>query len=60
MTDQNKISFDNTEYAFAAKSNAELKKANFLFGIMGKPWLVNLALKITPLAISGISRLQKP
>ncbi len=51
MTDQTKISFDNTEYAFAAKSNAELKKANFLFGIMGKPWLVSAALKITPLAI---------
>ncbi len=51
MTDQNKISFDNTEYAFAAKSDAELKKANFLFGIMGKAWLVNLALKLTPLAI---------
>jgi proline dehydrogenase len=51
MTGQNKISFDNTEYAFAAKSDAELKKANFLFGIMGKPWLVNAALKITPLAI---------
>lgn len=51
MTDQTKISFENTEYAFAAKTNAELKKANFLFGIMGKNWLVNLALKITPLAI---------
>ena len=51
MTDQTKISFDNTEFAFAAKSNAELKKANFLFGLMGKPLLVNAALKITPLAI---------
>ncbi len=51
MTDQTNISFDNTEIAFAAKSNAELKKANFLFGLMGKPLLVNAALKITPLAI---------
>ena len=51
MTEQTKISFDNTEYAFAAKSNAELKKANFLFGVMGKAWLVNAGLKITPLAI---------
>ena len=42
---------DNTEYAFAAKSDAELKKANFLFGIMGKAWLVNMGLTITPLAI---------
>ena len=51
MTDQTKISFDNTEYAFAAKSDKELKQANFLFGAMGKPWLVNMGLKITPLAI---------
>ncbi len=51
MKEQTKISFDNTEYAFAAKTNAELKKANFLFGIMGKPWMVNAALKITPIAI---------
>jgi proline dehydrogenase len=51
MTEQTKISFDNTQYAFAAKSNSELKKAGFLFSIMGKPWLVNAALKITPLAI---------
>lgn len=51
MTEQTKISFENTEYAFAYKSDAELKKANFLFGFMGKPWLVNTALKLTPLAI---------
>jgi proline dehydrogenase len=51
MTEQTKISFENTEYAFAAKSNAELKQAHFLFGIMGKSWLVNMGLKITPLAI---------
>lgn len=51
MKEQDKISFENTEYAFAAKTDAELKKANFLFGIMGKDWLVNAALKLTPLAI---------
>ncbi|MBL7701158.1 MAG: proline dehydrogenase family protein [Ferruginibacter sp.] len=48
MTGQSKISFDNTEYAFAYKTDAELKQANFLFSIMGKPWLVNMGLKITP------------
>jgi proline dehydrogenase len=52
MKEQSEISFENTEYAFAAKSDAELKKANFLFGIMGKPWMVNTALKITPIAIN--------
>ena len=45
------ISFDNTEYAFAYKSSKELKRAHFLFSSMGKPWLINLGLKITPLAI---------
>ncbi|MFT3680742.1 MAG: proline dehydrogenase family protein [Ferruginibacter sp.] len=45
------ISFDNTEYAFAYKKDKELKKAHFLFSSMGKPWLINTGLKITPLAI---------
>ncbi len=45
------ISFDNTELAFKHKSVKELKKAHFLFSSMGKPWLVNFGLKITPLAI---------
>ena len=45
------ISFDNTAYAFAAKTDKELKKAHFLFSSMGKSWLVNLGLKITPIAI---------
>ncbi len=51
MTEQTKISFENTEYAFAAKTDGELRKASFLFGVMGKAWLVNAGLKITPLAI---------
>jgi proline dehydrogenase len=51
MTTHPLISFDNTEYAFAYKSNKELKKAHFLFASMGKPWLVNLGLKVTPAAV---------
>lgn len=51
MSQQNIISFDNTETAFAYKNNEQLKKAHFLFASMGKPWLVNLGLKITPVAI---------
>lgn len=51
MNEQRIISFDNTEYAFAAKSDKELKKANFLFGLMGKAWLVKAGLMITPVAI---------
>ena len=45
------ISFENTEIAFAPKSNADLKKAHILFSSMGKPWLVNFGLKFMPLAI---------
>lgn len=45
------ISFDNTDYAFAYKKNADLKKAHLLFTVMGKPWLTKLGLTITPLAI---------
>ena len=51
MSQQNTISFENTETAFAYKNNGQLKKAHFLFASMGKPWLVNLGLKITPVAI---------
>lgn len=51
MSQPQSISFDNTEAAFAYKNNQQLKKAHFLFNSMGKPWLVNLGLKITPLAI---------
>jgi proline dehydrogenase len=42
------ISFDNTEYAFAYKTNSELKKAHFLFSTMRFPWLVKTGVKMTP------------
>ncbi len=45
------ISFENTEYAFAYLNNKALKKANFLFAAMGKPWLVKMGLKLMPAAI---------
>jgi proline dehydrogenase len=51
MSTNHSISFDNTESAFAYKKNGELKNAHFLFSAMGKPWLVKLGLKFTPLAI---------
>lgn len=47
------ISFDNTEIAFEYKSDKELKKAKFLFASMGKAWLVNLGLKLTPWALKA-------
>jgi proline dehydrogenase len=51
MSTSTTISFDNTEYAFEYKKNSDLKNAHFLFSVIGKPWLVNLALKLTPWAI---------
>jgi proline dehydrogenase len=46
-----KISFENTEYAFAYKSDKELKKASFLFSSMGVEALVKIGTRLTPLAI---------
>ena len=46
-----KISFDNTDFAFQYKSSKQLKKARFLFSLMGQPWLVKLGTKLTPLSI---------
>ncbi|NML23096.1 proline dehydrogenase [Pseudoflavitalea sp. G-6-1-2] len=47
----NTISFDNTEYAFAYKSDKELKKAKFLFSSMGIESLVRIGTRLTPWAI---------
>lgn len=48
-----KFSFDDTEIAFKYKSNAELKKASFLFSSMALSWLVKLGTKITPFFIKA-------
>jgi len=56
------ISFENTGNAFAYKSDAELKKAEFLFSSMSHQWLVDLGIKLTPwiirsgLPVKGIIR----
>jgi proline dehydrogenase len=47
------ISFDNTENAFAYKSHAELKKANFLFSSMSYQSLVSIGIKATTWAIKA-------
>lgn len=44
------ISFDNTAYAFAYKTDSELKKARFLFSTMGNPAILNMGLKLMPFA----------
>ncbi|MEJ7914549.1 MAG: proline dehydrogenase family protein [Chitinophagaceae bacterium] len=45
------ISFENTEIAFAHKTNSELKKAHWLFRLMANPWLVKLSTVLAPWSI---------
>lgn len=44
------INFDNTEIAFAYRSNAELKNSHFVFSSMNKPWMVKLGMAMTNIA----------
>lgn len=46
------LSFENTEVAFSSKSNSELKKAYYLFKLIGNPNLVKLGAKLTHTALS--------
>ncbi|HTL06769.1 MAG TPA: proline dehydrogenase family protein [Chitinophagaceae bacterium] len=48
MTTGPAISFDNTQQAFAYKTDKDLKKAGFLFSSMGYASLVKLGTAITP------------
>lgn len=56
------ISFDNTQNAFAYKSDKELKSAKFLFSTMGFPAFVQIGTRLTPfvmktgLPVHGIIR----
>jgi proline dehydrogenase len=45
------ISFDNTEIAFAYKSDKDLKHSHWLYSVMGKPWLVKLGTQLAPWSI---------
>jgi proline dehydrogenase len=45
------ISFDNTEIAFAYKSDRDLKHSHWLYKIMAKPWLVNIGTRLAPWSI---------
>jgi len=49
------VSFENTDNAFAYKTDKELKKAEFLFSSMGYSSLVKLGTRLTPWMIrSGL------
>ncbi|MCB0698773.1 MAG: proline dehydrogenase family protein [Chitinophagales bacterium] len=43
--------FDNTKVAFGYRTDAELKKAQFLFSTMSSPNIVNIGIAMTKLAI---------
>ena len=47
------ISFDNTEFAFEYKTDKQLKKARFLFSLMGKPWLVQIGTRLAPWSVKA-------
>jgi proline dehydrogenase len=61
-TSTNLISFDNTEFSFEYKTDKQLKKARFLFSLMGKRWIVRLGTRLAPwslkvgLPVKGIIR----
>ena len=46
------ISFENTEIAFAGKSDKDLAWSHRLFKLMGKPWLVSLGKGLTNFALA--------
>lgn len=46
------ISFENTEIAFADRSNKELNRAYLLFKMVSKPWLVNLGKRFLKIGLS--------
>lgn len=47
------LSFDNTHNAFAYKSNADLRKARFLFSVIQSPLVVSIATRVTPLLMKS-------
>lgn len=53
------IVFDNTEAAFAYKSDRELKKAELLFSTMNYPFLVKLGIWLTPRILKKSSIINK-
>lgn len=52
MSDAPVLSFDNTELAFQYKSDKDLKKAKFLYSLMGKPWIVKMGVKLAPWSLN--------
>ena len=47
------LDFNNTEIAFSAKSQSELKNAYLLFNTIKYPWLVKCASVVSNIALGG-------
>lgn len=47
------ISFDDTSIAFASKSDEDLKHSQWLYLMMGKPWLVKIGTRLAPWSIKA-------
>ena len=46
------LSFENTEIAFRSKSNNDLKRAYWLFKMVGRPWMVSFGEKLLKMAMA--------
>jgi proline dehydrogenase len=51
MQAPSRISFEDTSVAFSYKSNAALRKANFIFSLVNHPWISSMAIGSTKLAL---------
>ncbi|MBP7940099.1 MAG: proline dehydrogenase family protein [Sediminibacterium sp.] len=47
------LSLNNTQNAFAYKSNTDLRKAKWLFTVIQNPWIVSLGTRLTPLLMKS-------
>jgi proline dehydrogenase len=53
MESKPNVSFEDTAVAFAYKSDAELRKANFIFSLVNHPWISFLATRLTKIAFKA-------
>ena len=47
------LSLNNTQNAFAYKSNTDLRKAKWLFSVIQNPWIVSLGTRLTPMLMKS-------
>ena len=47
------LSLNNTQNAFAYKSNTDLNKAKWLFSVIQNPWIVSIGTRLTPMLMKS-------